>query len=202
MKKKKSNSNFKYLNLIVICIIVLVVILSILLNMLKNKTFGGQANKTNQTSSNLRERDTDYERPDTISPMFKERLFKEYEGKINEDEILNSLTEFVYYITDNKKEISQMSEEDIQDKYNANKDRFEKMGILTLDYYKYIINIMKSIEKNELELSYTQFDVNSIEKIDSGIILKFNIKYVETNEISLKLIIHIPSGRNTISFVE
>jgi len=147
-------------------------------------------NESETTNSNIdtRERDdTTYVRPDIISPMQKEKVFNSYVGQFDEEKVLESLTEFVYYIVDNKEKISNMNDEDISNEYSNNKVKYEKIGILTLESYVEIINTIKKIEGKNVELSYTQFDVNTIERINNGIVMKFNIKFVGINEISFKL---------------
>ena len=199
MAKKNNYSSKKPLVIIIICIIFATVVLGVMLNILNDKT---TENSGGTTTSNTKERDTDYERPDIISPMQKERLFKEYKGQIKENDVLESLTKFVYYITDNKQKISNMTEEEIEKDYMNNSTKYRKMGILTSQYYKYIANLLKDIEKEKLELSYTQFDTNTIEKIENGIIMKFNIKYVGIDEIGLKLILYTNNNNQSIGFKE
>ena len=193
---KKRNSNYKLLILIIICLIMSIASLCFLIVLLKDKTKSTQT-ENNNAVVDTRERDTAYERPDIISPMQKEKLFNEY-SQINEKSVLESLTKFVYYITDNKAQISNMSDEKIEEEYNLKYNDFKQMGITNKTYYNYIINILKNINKDELELSYTQFDVSTIEKIENGITIKFNIKYVDVDEIGLNLVIK----NNEIEFVE
>lgn len=160
----------KIIIFLIIALIIIIAIIGILRLIYRNK-----------------EREAIYVRPETISPMFSEKLFKRYIGKVPEDEILRNITDFIYYIIDNKQELEKLNEEQLTKKYNQDEKYFKTIGFSSLDDFLKIVSIIQKIDNEELKFSYASFEIDTIENLTNKLFVNLSLKFVDTKEILLKL---------------
>lgn len=171
MKKDNIRKNIKK---IMIFLIILVVIIMMIIGVLK-------------LIYRNKEREAVYVRPDTINPMFSENFFKKYKGDVSKEDILNRLTDFIYYIIDNKQELTKMNEQELSQKYNKDEKYLKTIGFASLEDFLRIIAIIQRIDSDELNFSYASFEINTIENLKDKFCVNLSLKFVDTNEIVLKL---------------
>lgn len=134
-----------------------------------------------------REREAIYVRPEVINPMFSENLFKKYTGEISKDEILNRITDFIYYIVDNKQELTTLNVEELTQKYKQDEKYFKTIGFSTLEDFLKTIAAIQKINNDELKFSYASFEIDTIENFNNKLFVNLSLKFVDVNEILLKL---------------
>ncbi len=171
MVKRDIQKKFKYtimILIILICIIMLII---------------GALRLINRN----REREGEYIRPETVNPMFSENLFKKYTGENSKEDILGSLTDFIYYIIDNKQEINNLKVDELAKRYKQNENKFKLMGISTEEDFLKIMDTVQNIDSNELKFSYASFEIDTIERLNEKVVIDFALKFVDTDEIIFKL---------------
>lgn len=171
MRKEKLEKKIKH---IIIFLIILLLVIMLIIGVLR-------------LINRNKERDGIYVRPEVINPMFSDRFFKEYNGEVNKEEVLNRLTDFIYYIIDNKQEIDSLDSQKLLNQYNQNEEKFKLMGFKTKEEYLEIMSIIQNINSNELEFSYASFETNTIKKMNDKVVVKISLKFVDVDEIMLNL---------------
>lgn len=169
MKNENKKSSFK--RIIIICLITIIVILIALSN-LKTKS------EENTNIVEKQERPNEYVRLSTVHSIDEERFFNKYDGNVSKSNIIDKITKFIYYFIDNKT-ILNISEDEIKEKYEESKSSLNGLGITTLQDYEKIIKHINNSTNTELELSYTEFIVDSIKSTEESTIVDFNIKFVD-----------------------
>lgn len=169
MKNENKKSSFK--RIIIICLITIIVILIALSN-LKTKS------EENTNIVEKQERPNEYVRLSTVHSIDEERFFNKYDGNVSKSNIIDKITKFIYYFIDNKT-ILDVSEDEIKEKYEESKSSLNGLGITTLQDYEKIIKHINNSTNTELELSYTEFIVDSIKSTEESTIVDFNIKFVD-----------------------
>lgn len=183
MMKRKINKNLK---IILAILFVIFIILSITVFAIKY-------------SYKNKERDSEYVRPEVIQPMFQEKFFSKYKGEINQEEILEDLSDFVYYLVDNKQNLDNLLDDDsILNEYSKNETFLKKIGFSTADEYSKIIKKIQEIGNDELDVSYTSFEVNTIINKENSIIVNFSVKFVDEDEITFLLEIQKTSENDNV----
>lgn len=179
MKEK----NFK--RIIIICgalILILVLVLVIIIISIVSDT--GESDALGTTNNYL---DTD-----KVIPMSAEEFFQEYyeyyeydvddteEGyaeKVSEEDVYMAITKLAKYIIDNKEDIDGWTSNEMYDIYSGNEEEFKSMGIVDEDSFVDIMKKVQEIEEDDLALSYTAFDIDTISKSSDKFEVEFTIKY-------------------------
>lgn len=134
-----------------------------------------------------KEREGDYVRLETITPMFSENFFRKYNGEVSKEDILNGITDFIYYIMDNKKELTKLNQEELIQKYDENEKYLKTIGFASVEDFVRIIAVVQKIDNDDLDFSYASFEVNTIENLKDRFCINLSLKFVDVSEIVLKL---------------
>lgn len=173
MKKKN------YRRIIIICgILILILILAIIIIKIV------MLNQENELELSVTNTETE-----KIIPMSAEGFFQNYNGDVLEDDVYLAITKLANYIKDNKQEIDSWTTDDIDNVYSQNEEEFNSMGIINSTEFTNIIEEVKKIEEDELTLSYTAFNTNTISYISNSIEVEISIKYTNVDSIDLLLLL-------------
>lgn len=171
MRKDIIQKNIKkFMIFLIILLVIIMIVIGILKLIYRNK-----------------EREGDYVRLETITPMFSENFFRKYNGEVSKEDILNSITDFIYYIMDNKQELTKLNQEELIQKYHENEEYFKTIGFASVEDFVTIIGVIQRIDIDELDFSYASFEVNTIENLKDKTLVNLSLKFVNANEITLKL---------------
>ena len=175
MKNKKKLKKIILILFILIAILILAIILII--------------NNNDETEENASELSISNINSEKVIPISSESFFQNYYGNVSEDDVYMTLTNIAYYIIDNKQEINEWLDDDIENAYLINEQYFKTIGLVEKENFYNIINLAKGIDSDELSLSYTAFEIDTISYLSNSISVDVTIKYVDVEEISLLLIL-------------
>lgn len=168
---KKTEKKIKIaLIILAILIIIIVITLSILLK--KNKP---------------QERANTYVRPETIGLISQDEFFKKYGGSVPQKYIMEKITDIVYYISDNKNKIDNMTNSEISKEYKNNEQDLKEIGFENEEDYKNIILEVKKIGTKEAELSYAEIVTEEIKRNNGYTKSPLIIKYVGLEKLKLQI---------------
>ena len=100
---------------------------------------------------------------------------------------MEKITDFVYYIIDNKQQISLISEEQVEKEYNKQKEELNNIGITSIDDYSLLIKELQTIDNDELELAYAFIDENTIKNDNNSVSAEFIVKFVSIDELKFEI---------------
>lgn len=173
-KKKKNNK----LKLILLCLFVIIIVL-VIVNLAHKKKEPKEIPDT--------ERNTPYTRPDTVSLIGQDDFFKQYEGNVSYYTIMDKITEFVYYIIDNKLDIDEMTEEELMKEYETNETEFKNIGIQSSEDYKQMMLVVQKLGIGEVEFAYAEIPEETVKQGDEYTTGELVIKFVEKDELRFKI---------------
>lgn len=153
-------------------------------------------------ANNNKKRTSEYVRPEVIQPMFSEKFFNQYNGDVAQNEILETLSKFVYYIVDNKAKINNLDETTMNIEYSENEEFYKNIGIQSEEAFTNIMSIVKNIDQDKLEVSYTSFEINSLTEQNGIYKVLFAIKFSNVDEITLNLNIESSLDKSYIISIE
>lgn len=173
----KKNSNKKVLKKLILILILIILLISVILIILKINS--NTSSESGYTATNIG--------TDKIIPMSSEAFFQNYYGNIESDEVYITLTKMANYIIDNKQDIDNWTEDEMYNIYNENKEEFLDMGLIDEDSFIDVMEVVQTIDSDDLSLSYMAFENDTIENIGDGVQVDITFKYVNIDEISFKL---------------
>lgn len=172
MKKK----NFK--RIIIICgILILILVFAIIIISIVSNT--GESDALGTSNTNL---DTD-----KVIPMSAEAFFQEYTGDVSEEDVYKVITKLANYIIDNKQDINNWDTDEMYDIYSENEEEMKDMGIVDDESFVNIMKEAKEIQEDELSLSYTSFEIDTISSVSDGIEVEIIIKYAGVDALTFIL---------------
>lgn len=189
-KKNKRPVRSKIHNIIIVLIVmifILLITLGIFIQIFSK-------NENNKKTTEVIERSAEYVRPEKIHLMDQEKFFNSYSGVVKEEKIITFITNYIYYLIDNKNNIENV--EDINKVYINNKQKFENMGIISNNEYEKIVNTIKNMNTTKLELSYAEFDMETLIESSNNISIDLRIKFVDIDNV-LKVKMDISKSDNT-----
>ena len=190
MNKKNKRPVRSKIHNIIIVLIVMIFILLITLGILIQMFSKNENNKTTEVVK----RNEEYVRQEKIHLMDQEKFFNSYSGVVKEEKIITFITNYIYYLIDNKNNIENL--EDINKVYINNKQKFENMGIISNNEYEKIVNTIKNMNTTKLELSYAEFDMETLIESSNNISIDLRIKFVDIDNV-LKVKMDISKSDNT-----
>ena len=190
MNKKNKRPVRSKIHNIIIVLIVMIFILLITLGILIQMFSKNENNKTTEVVK----RNEEYVRQEKIHLMDQEKFFNSYSGVVKEEKIITFITNYIYYLIDNKNNIENV--EDINKVYINNKQKFENMGIISNNEYEKIVNTIKNMNTTKLELSYAEFDMETLIESSNNISIDLRIKFVDIDNV-LKVKMDISKSDNT-----
>ncbi len=190
MNKKNKRPVRSKIHNIIIVLIVMIFILLITLGILIQMFSKNENNKTTEVVK----RNEEYVRQEKIHLMDQEKFFNSYSGVVKEEKIITFITNYIYYLIDNKNNIENV--EDINKVYINNKQKFENMGIISNNEYEKIVNTIKNMNTTKLELSYAEFDMETLIESSNNISINLRIKFVDIDNV-LKVKMDISKSDNT-----
>lgn len=137
-----------------------------------------------------KERDSEYVRLEVVYPMKISEFSKEYGGNVSDEYILEKITEFIYYIVDNKLEIDNLNENQIAEKYEANQENLNNMGIESAEDYKDIIVEIQKLNKGSTEYSYSEFQIDTIKRANGKTTIDLEVKFTNSKPIYFNIAIN------------
>lgn len=185
--KKNNKKKRKNIQLITLFLIVLLIIFAIILFIIIK-----QNKKTPQ------ERTSAYVRAETIYPISISKFSEEYVGEINEEYIMEKITDFIYYIMDNKEYLDKINSQNINEEYEKNEIDLNELGIENLEQFNEFISKVQTIKKQELKYSYSEFKMDTLKISSSKTQIDLDIKFVEEEPITFKLEINNYYDKNEI----
>ena len=190
MNKKNKRPVRSKIHNIIIVLIVMIFILLITLGILIQMFSKNENNKTTEVVK----RNEEYVKQEKIHLMDQEKFFNSYSGVVKEEKIITFITNYIYYLIDNKNNIENV--EDINKVYINNKQKFENMGIISNNEYEKIVNTIKNMNTTKLELSYAEFDMETLIESSNNISIDLRIKFVDIDNV-LKVKMDISKSDNT-----
>lgn len=137
-----------------------------------------------------KERDTEYVRLELIYPMKVSEFSKEYGGNASDEYILKKITEFIYYIIDNKLDIDNLNENQIVEKYEADEENLKNIGIENAEDFKDIILEIQKLNKGSAEYSYSEFQINTIKRTKGKTSIDLEVKFTNSKPIYFNIAIN------------
>lgn len=128
------------------------------------------------------ERTAPYVRPEIKYPINFSEFSEQYSGNFSKDYIIEKITNFIYYIIDNKKEINNLTTDDIEKKYTENQVYLKDLGIENAEDYKNIILQIQKLNSDDLSCSYYEFDFESIDITSETTKVNVKIKFLGIDE--------------------
>lgn len=168
---KKTKNNIK-IALIILAILIIIVLITLSILSKKNKP---------------QERTGPYVRLETIGLISQDEFFKKYGGSVSQEYIMEKITDLVYYISDNKEKIDNMTNNEITREYKNNEQKLKEIGFETEEDYENIILEVKKIGKKEAELSYAEINTENIKRNNGYTKTQLIIKYVGLEKLKLQI---------------
>lgn len=194
MKKKKEKNNRIILLILILCLLFVLMILAITIVIKPKK-------QPQQSETKDRERiETTYVRPETISLIAEDAFFKAYEGRQSRETIMEKITDFVYYIVDNKQTIDTLSQDQIHKEYEEESDELNNIGIISEEDYTEIINTIQTTGDGELEYVYAIINEDTIKNEEKFISAELDVKFVEKEELKFMINISEEDEDNPVTF--
>ena len=194
MNKKNKRPVRSKIHNIIIVLIVMIFILLITLGILIQMFSKNENNKTTEVVK----RNEEYVRQEKIHLMDQEKFFNSYSGVVKDEKIITFITNYIYYLIDNKNNIENV--EDINKVYINNKQKFENMGIISNNEYEKIVNTIKNMNTTKLELSYAEFDMETLIESSNNISIDLRIKFVDIDNVLKMDISKSDNTKNVIAF--
>lgn len=200
-RKQKKDINIPIIALLALLLIMLIIVTAITL-ILNNFKGTDTSNEKNNIVSNSQERPKEYVRLDTVYPMEFDKFLNLYSGNVPKEYILEKITNFVYYFMDNKDSIDNVTDNNISEFYNNNKQTLNNIGITTQEDFQKIVQAVKEINTKSLELSYAQIKTDTLINSNGVITAEFELKYTYYDPINLEIKINnnYEEGKNLVSF--
>ena len=171
-----------------ILIIIIVLNLILLVSFLIYNNINKNVDSNTNTQEVDKERDSsEYVRPELVYPMSVSEFSEKYTGTISDEYILEKLTNLIYYITDNKETIDSLENNQINSKYNQNKELLNNMGIENEESFRNLVSKVKQIPSNEIEYSYSEFIVETSKDLGDNFSIDLNIKFVNYDPITFNV---------------
>lgn len=183
MKNKKKLKRIILILFILILILVIATVIAVLA--LNNDEEVEEETVIGSSGSNINS--------EKVIPISAEDFFQNYNGNVDEDDVYTAITKVAYYIIDNKQEIDNLDDEDIEEKYLENEEYFKSIGLIEEENFENIIKLAKTIDSDELSFSYTAFDIDTITNLDDGVSVDVIIKYTGIDKITVNLILAMDS---------
>lgn len=190
-KKHIESKIFHIVTVLIIILFILLITLGIFIQMFSK-------NEKNKKTNEVIERDAEYVRPEKIHLMDQEKFFKNYSGIVKEEKVIDIITNYIYYLIDNKKDIENI--EDSNKEYINNKQKLENMGIISNYEYGKIVNIIKNMNPEKLELSYAEFDMGTLNESLNNISIDLRIKFVDIDNV-MRVKMDISKSNNTDNLI-
>ena len=214
-RKHKRKTNVILIVLLVILLVILIV--SVAFVLIRNsfneigKSDNGYSNtnasdngknNSGEGTTDSQQRPEEYVRLDTVYPMEIEKFFNFYSGNVPREKVLETVTNFIYYFIDNKGDIDSITDDNISEFYNNNKETINNAGMVTEEDFKNIVNAIKMINTKNLEFSYAQIKSNTISNVDGVTSAEFELKYTYYEPIILEIKVANTDDENerTVSF--
>lgn len=200
-RKQKKDINIPIIALLALLLIMLIIVTAITL-ILNNFKGTDTSNEKNNIVSNSQERPKEYVRLDTVYPMEFDKFLNLYSGNVPKEYILEKITNFVYYFMDNKDIIDNVTDNNISEFYNNNKQTLNNIGITTQEDFQKIVQAVKEINTKSLELSYAQIKTDTLINSNGVTTAEFELKYTYYDPINLEIKINnnYEEGKNLVSF--
>lgn len=200
-RKQKKDINIPIIALLALLLIMLIIVTAITL-ILNNFKGTDTSNEKNNIVSNSQERPKEYVRLDTVYPMEFDKFLNLYSGNVPKEYILEKITNFVYYFMDNKDSIDNVTDNNISEFYNNNKQTLNNIGITTQEDFQKIVQAVKEINTKSLELSYAQIKTDTLINSNGVTTAEFELKYTYYDSINLEIKINnnYEEGKNLVSF--
>ena len=152
------------------------------------KNINKNVNNNTNTQEVDKERDSsEYVRPELVYPMRVSEFSEKYTGTISDEYILEKLTNLIYYITDNKETIDSLENNQINSKYNQNKELLNNMGIENEESFRNLVSKVKQIPSKEIEYSYSEFMIETAKNLGDNFSIDLNIKFVNYDPITFNV---------------